>query len=88
MPFQRRSKTTATNNFCCKHATIKTAPAVAAGVASHVWTLEEVVAMIDRHHADKINAEFEAAFAAANLTPQRTHSKTYRPTPKDQIPVP
>lgn len=30
-------------NFCRKHSTVKTAPAVAAGVTGHVWTLEEVV---------------------------------------------
>ena len=63
-------------NFCRKHATIKTTPAVAAGVANHVWTMEEVVAMIDRHAEAKVNAQFEAAFAAANITPQRTTPKT------------
>jgi IS1 family transposase len=35
-------------NFICKHQTLKTTPAVAAGVADHVWTFEEMVALIDR----------------------------------------
>lgn len=29
-------------NFCRKHSTIKTAPAVAAGVIGEIWTLEEL----------------------------------------------
>lgn len=74
-------------NFCRKHATLKTTPAVAAGVAERQWTLLEVVEMIDAHFSAKIEAEFEAAFAA-RLTPLRTTPKTFPPTPKDQIPVP
>ena len=50
--------------------------------------MEEVVLMIDAYLEEQLNAKFEAAFAAANLTPQRTHPKSYTPTPKDQIPVP
>ncbi|MEP6671890.1 MAG: IS1 family transposase [Chthoniobacter sp.] len=65
-------------NFCRKHSTIKTTPAVAAGMADHRWTLEEVVEMIDRHHADIMNARFEAAFDA-KFTPERTAPKTYAP---------
>ena len=65
-------------NFCRKHTTIKTAPAVAAGIADHVWTLEEVVEMIDAHFAAKVDAQFEAAFAV-KLTPARTKPKTYAP---------
>ena len=42
--------------------------------------------MIDEYFVNKTNAVFEAAFA--NMTPQRTHPKTYTPTPKDQLPVP
>lgn len=41
-------------NFCRKHATltrkalgVHTTPAMAAGVADHVWTLEEVVALLE-----------------------------------------
>ena len=50
--------------------------------------MEDVVLMIDRHFADKINAEIEAAFAVANVTEQRVFPKTYTPTPKDKLPVP
>jgi IS1 family transposase len=74
-------------NFCRKHTTLKTTPAVAANVADHQWTLEEVVEMIDAHFAAKLEAEFEAAFAS-RFTPLRTTPKTYPPTPKDQIPLP
>ncbi|MGB8166136.1 MAG: IS1 family transposase [Chthoniobacteraceae bacterium] len=74
-------------NFCRKHTTIKTTPAQAANVADHQWTLEEVVEMIDAHFAAKLDAEFEAAFAA-NITPARKGPKTWTPTPKDQIPTP
>ncbi len=34
-------------NFCRKHQTLKTTPAVAAGIADHVWSIEEVVALLD-----------------------------------------
>jgi IS1 family transposase len=34
-------------NFCRKHQTIGTSPAVAAGVAGHVWSLEELVGLLD-----------------------------------------
>ena len=40
-------------NFCWKHSALKTSPAVAAGVAGHVWRLEEVVLMIDEYFAAK-----------------------------------
>jgi IS1 family transposase len=33
-------------NFCRVHSTIKTTPAMAAGIADHVWTLDEMVALI------------------------------------------
>ena len=77
-------------NFCRKHTTIKSTPAVAAGVADHQWTLEEVVEMIDAHFTEKENAAFEAAFAGrkvmelggvARLTPFRTSPKTFPPQP-------
>jgi len=35
-------------NFCRVHQTLKTAPAVAAGVADHVWTLTELVGLLER----------------------------------------
>ena len=34
-------------NFGRKHQTLKTSPAVAAGVADHVWSIEEVVALLE-----------------------------------------
>jgi IS1 family transposase len=35
-------------NFCRVHKTLGTTPAVAAGVADHPWTLDEIVALLDR----------------------------------------
>lgn len=34
-------------NFVRKHATLKTTPAVKAGVADHIWTIEEMVRLLD-----------------------------------------
>jgi IS1 family transposase len=34
-------------NFCRVHQTLKTTPAVAAGIADHVWKLDELVALLD-----------------------------------------
>src|SRR5258708_26447818 len=34
-------------NFGRKHMTLGTSPAVAAGVADHVWTVEEIVGLLD-----------------------------------------
>jgi IS1 family transposase len=39
-------------NFCRKHMTLKTTPAVAAGLTDHAWTLHEVARM-----ADDLNAQ-------------------------------
>ena len=36
------------HNFARVHQTLKTTPAVAAGVADHVWTLGELVGLLDR----------------------------------------
>jgi len=54
-------------NFCRKHSTIKTTPAVAAGMTDHQWTLAEVVEMIDAYFVAKEEAKFEAVFAALEL---------------------
>jgi len=54
-------------NFCRKHSTIKTTPALAAGMADHQWTLEEVIEMTDAYFVAKEEAMFEAAFAALEL---------------------
>jgi len=34
-------------NFCRVHQTLKRTPAMAAGVADHVWSIAEVVALLD-----------------------------------------
>jgi len=34
-------------NFVRVHQTLKTSPAVAAGVADHVWSVEEIVKLLD-----------------------------------------
>ncbi len=34
-------------NFARKHQTLGTTPAVAAGVADHVWTIQEIVGLLD-----------------------------------------
>jgi hypothetical protein len=34
-------------NFARIHQTIKTTPAIAAGVADHVWSLEEIAGLLD-----------------------------------------
>jgi hypothetical protein len=39
-------------NFFCKHQTLKTTPAVAAGVSSHIWKMEDVIAMMERLEAE------------------------------------
>lgn len=40
-------------NFCRKHSTIKTTPAIAAKLTDKVWTLEDVVKMMDDYWIDK-----------------------------------
>jgi IS1 family transposase len=34
-------------NFCRKHQSLKTTPAVAAGIADHAWTIEELIGLLD-----------------------------------------
>ena len=34
-------------NFCRVHGTLKTTPAVAAGIARRPWKVEDIVALID-----------------------------------------
>lgn len=33
-------------NFCRIHQTLRVTPAMEAGVSSHVWSLEEIVALL------------------------------------------
>lgn len=35
-------------NFCRIHQTLRVTPAMAAGIADHIWSLEEVVSLLDR----------------------------------------
>jgi IS1 family transposase/transposase-like protein len=37
-------------NFCKKHGTLKTSPAVAAGITDHVWTIRELIEKTDGTH--------------------------------------
>lgn len=54
-------------NFVRRHHTLKTTPAVAAGVEEKPWTLEQVVEMTADYMRRKEDAEFEKAFAAAGI---------------------
>jgi IS1 family transposase len=38
-------------NFCCVHQTLGTTPAVAAGVADHVWKLDELIGLLEAAEA-------------------------------------
>jgi hypothetical protein len=40
-------------NFCRIHKSLRVTPAMEAGIADHVWTVEEVVAMIDRYSGEE-----------------------------------
>lgn len=73
-------------NLVRRHETTKTTPAMKLGVADKRWTLEDVVAMADEYHAAKEAEQFEKAFASFQVQP--TSKRTYKPTPKDQIPTP
>lgn len=52
-------------NFVRKHKTLRTSPAVAAGVELEVWTLERVVEMTAEYMRRKEDAVFEEAFEEA-----------------------
>lgn len=40
-------------NYVRKHQTLKTTPAVAAGITDHVWTIEEMIAVMPEQKAEK-----------------------------------
>lgn len=44
-------------NFCRKHQTLKTTPAVAAGIADHVWTLAELVGLLEQAEQATVGTE-------------------------------
>jgi hypothetical protein len=50
-------------NFVRRHETLKTTPAVAAGVELKPWRLEDVVDLTEAYLRKKEDAKFEAAFA-------------------------
>ena len=35
-------------NFARKHKTLGTSPAVAAGIADHIWSIDEIVGLLDQ----------------------------------------
>ena len=39
-------------NFARMHGTLKQTPAMAAGLADHPWTLEELISLLDRRHTE------------------------------------
>lgn len=39
-------------NFARKHMTLGTSPAMAAGVADHIWTVEEIVGLLDEQNSN------------------------------------
>jgi IS1 family transposase len=43
-------------NFARTHQTLKTSPAVAAGVADHVWSTAEIVGLLEQNHAEMSNS--------------------------------
>lgn len=73
-------------NMVRKHETTKQTPAMALGITNRRWTLEDVVKMTDVFLKAQEEATFEAAFANFNTRPKAR--RTYKPTPKDQIPLP
>ena len=50
-------------NFCTRHGTLKTTPAIAAGIELNKWGLENVVEMTADYWRRKEDAKFEDAFA-------------------------
>ncbi len=54
-------------NFCRKHKTLGTTPAVAAGVEIERWSLERVVEMTEAYLRRKEDEGFEQAFAEAGI---------------------
>lgn len=59
-------------NYCRKHESLKgRTPAMAAGLADHVWSLAEVVEMINAHTKAKEDATFEHAFSNTRWAAKR-----------------
>src|SRR5207249_3189093 len=62
-------------NFCRKHLTTKTTPAMVAGVADKIWTVEEMIEMTDEYWSKKRPIQ-RPRFYRKRMTP-----KTYLPAP-------
>jgi hypothetical protein len=41
-------------NFCRIHQTLRVTPAMEAGISDHVWSIEELVALLDSEAAEKV----------------------------------
>ena len=59
-------------NFVRRHETLKTTPAVAAGLELKPWRLENAVEMTATYFRRKEDAKLQAAFAVAALGANRT----------------
>jgi IS1 family transposase len=64
-----------TYNFCRKHLTTKTTPALSAGVADKIWSIEDVVDMADEYWHEKRPVQRPRFYK------KRTMPKTYPPQP-------
>jgi hypothetical protein len=67
IPRQLQAKNFGVYNFVRIHKTLRTTPAVAAGLEFERWSLERVVEMTDAFMRRKEEAEFEKAFAEAGI---------------------
>jgi hypothetical protein len=70
-------------NFMRKHLTLKTTPAVAAGVTDKIWTADDLLAMFDAYQAAN-----HAPVRPVQYKPRKKGPKSYTPTPKEEIPTP
>jgi hypothetical protein len=43
-------------NFQRKHMTLGTTPAVAAGITDHIWTIEEIVSLLEKKEEESLAA--------------------------------
>lgn len=45
-----------TYNFHRKHMTLGTTPAVKAGIADHIWSIEEIIGLLEKREAERLAA--------------------------------